>query len=105
VTTRKAYAEVGRITRREARNFAWGIALLPGPKRRAVTALYAFARAVDDLADSANPAREELERVRRDVEALPTSDGTAVLSVRAPRRSGWPCNRSTSCETSPRTGG
>jgi phytoene synthase len=83
VTTREAYAEVGRITRREARNFAWGIALLPGPKRRAVTALYAFARAVDDLADSARPARDELEGLRRDVEALPIFDGTAVLTALA----------------------
>ncbi|MGH3033933.1 MAG: squalene/phytoene synthase family protein, partial [Gaiellaceae bacterium] len=51
VTVREAYTEVVRITRREARNFAWGIALLPRPKRLAVAALYAFARRVDDIAD------------------------------------------------------
>jgi phytoene synthase len=83
VTTREAYAEVGRITRREARNFAWGIALLPGPKRRAVTALYAFARRVDDIADGGQPdaeRRRRLEECRAGVEALPASpDGDAVL--------------------------
>jgi 15-cis-phytoene synthase len=70
-----AYAEVVRITRREARNFAWGIAVLPRPKRLAVAALYAFARRVDDVADDAGlPAAERrrgLEACRAAVEALP----------------------------------
>lgn len=83
MTTREAYAEVGRITRREARNFAWGIALLPGPKRRAVTALYAFARRVDDIADGGQPAAERrvrLDECRAGVDRLPGSpDGDAVL--------------------------
>ena len=46
-----AYAEVERITRREARNFAYGIRVLPRDKRRAISAIYAFARRVDDVAD------------------------------------------------------
>jgi len=70
-----AYAEVSRITRREARNFAWGIAVLPRPKRLAVAALYGFARRVDDIADDAGlPAEERrrgLEACRASVEALP----------------------------------
>jgi phytoene synthase len=75
-----AYAEAGRITRETARSFAWGIRVLPGPKRRAVEALYAFARTVDDLADRQEPARAELERWRTAVQALPSSpDGEAVL--------------------------
>ena len=40
----QAYAEVERITRREAKNFAYGIMVLPRPKRRAIAAIYAFAR-------------------------------------------------------------
>jgi phytoene synthase len=46
-----AYAEVERLTRREARNFAYGIMVLPRPKRQAIAAIYAFARRVDDIAD------------------------------------------------------
>jgi phytoene synthase len=80
MTVEQAYADVLRITQETARNFAWGIRILPGPKRRAVAALYAFARAVDDLADREEPARDELERWRAAVVALPTSpDGDAVL--------------------------
>jgi 15-cis-phytoene synthase len=76
----EAYAETDRITRETARNFAWGIRILPGPKRRAVAALYAFARRVDDLADREEPARAELEAWRAAVEALPSSqDGDAIL--------------------------
>jgi 15-cis-phytoene synthase len=80
MTVDEAYADVLRITNETARNFAWGIRVLPGPKRRAVAALYAFAREVDDLADRQTPARAELERWRTSVEALPASpDGGAVL--------------------------
>ena len=76
----EAYADVLRITQETARNFAWGIRVLPGPKRRAVAALYAFARAVDDLADREEPARAELERWKLAIEELPASpDGDAVL--------------------------
>jgi 15-cis-phytoene synthase len=70
-----AYAEVARITRREARNFAWGIAVLPRPKRLAVAALYAFARRVDDIADDptldAEARARGLEGCRASVAALP----------------------------------
>jgi phytoene synthase len=76
----EAYADVLRITQERARNFAWGIRVLPGPKRRAVAALYAFAREVDDLADRDEPARAELERKRDAVEALPSSpNGDTVM--------------------------
>jgi phytoene synthase len=80
MTVDEAYADVLRITNATARNFAWGIRVLPGPKRRAVAALYAFARIVDDLADREEPARAELEGWREAVESLPESpDGDAVL--------------------------
>jgi 15-cis-phytoene synthase len=80
VNADQAYAETDRITRETARNFAWGIRVLPGPKRKAVAALYAFARRVDDLADREEPARAELESWRAAVEALPAwQDGDAIL--------------------------
>ncbi|MFL5959530.1 MAG: phytoene/squalene synthase family protein [Gaiellaceae bacterium] len=62
-----AYAEVERITRREAKNFAYGIMLLPREKRQAIAAVYAFARRVDDVADGELPPdgkRAELEGLR-----------------------------------------
>ena len=84
MTVRDAYAEALRVTRREARNFAWGIALLPRRKREAVAALYAFARRVDDIADDpdldAGERRRRLERCRASLVALPTPpDGDLVL--------------------------
>jgi 15-cis-phytoene synthase len=80
VSVEGAYAEVLRITQATARNFAWGIRILPAEKRRAVAALYAFARAVDDLADHPEPARAELEARRAAVEALPASlDGDPTM--------------------------
>ena len=39
------------ITRREARNFYYGLRLLPSGKRRALYAVYAWMRVLDDLAD------------------------------------------------------
>lgn len=69
-----AYAECVRITRREARNFAWGIMLMPRPKRLALTALYTYARRVDDIADGgAAPElrREQLASLGAAVERLP----------------------------------
>ena len=50
-TVEEAYADVERLTRARARNFAYGIMLLPKWKRRAIAAIYAFAREVDDVAD------------------------------------------------------
>jgi phytoene synthase len=76
VNVEAAYAECSRITRREARNFAWGIMLLPRPKRVALTALYAFARGVDDIADGPWPPEERrsrLEATRSALRALPAA--------------------------------
>jgi 15-cis-phytoene synthase len=85
VTVEAAYAEVVRITRREARNFAWGIAVLPRSKRLAVAALYAFARRVDDIADDGDlPLQERrrgLEACREAVEALPAAPGDDPVLV------------------------
>jgi phytoene synthase len=58
-----AYAEVGRITRREAKNFAYGIMVLPRAKRQAIAAIYAFARTVDDVADGELPQEEKRARL------------------------------------------
>jgi phytoene synthase len=67
MSVQEAYAEVGRITRREAKNFAYGIMVLPRAKRQAIAAIYAFARRVDDVADGELPLEEkraQLEELR-----------------------------------------
>ena len=50
-----AYALCERIVGSQAKNFSYGIRLLPGPKRRALSAIYAFARRVDDIGDGDLP--------------------------------------------------
>jgi len=47
----RAYADCARITRREARNFYYAFLPLRRDRRRALYALYSFARIADDLAD------------------------------------------------------
>jgi phytoene synthase len=46
-----AYRRCEAITREEAANFFYGIRLLPRSKRQAMSAVYAFARRVDDIGD------------------------------------------------------
>jgi len=45
----RAYCE--QLTRAKARNFYYGLKLLPEPKRSAMFAMYAYMRLVDDIAD------------------------------------------------------
>jgi phytoene synthase len=74
-----AYAEVERVTRREARNFAYGIRVLPRDKRRAISAVYAFARRVDDVADGDLPVEEKRARLRKLRAALDAEPADAML--------------------------
>ena len=55
-----AYATCERIVGSQAKNFSYGIRLLPGPKRRALSAIYAFARRVDDIGDGSLPHEQKL---------------------------------------------
>jgi 15-cis-phytoene synthase len=57
---RAAYRHCEQVTRTQARNFSYGIRLLPPAKRRALSAVYAFARRVDDIGDGTLPADEKL---------------------------------------------
>jgi 15-cis-phytoene synthase len=73
-----AYRECERITWSQARNFAYGIRLLPPAKRRGLAVIYAFARRIDDIGDGAlSPERKiaDLEAARQDVLNL---DGNSV---------------------------
>jgi phytoene synthase len=73
VNADEAYAQCEQITWEQARNFAYGIRLLPPDKRRALAAVYAYARRIDDIGDGGLPAQEktrQLEAAREQVETL-----------------------------------
>jgi 15-cis-phytoene synthase len=73
----EAYRECERITWTQARNFAYGIRLLPAGKRRGLAVIYAFARRIDDIGDGALPPQEKiaaLEEARRAVFDLSSPD-------------------------------
>ncbi|MFE5212356.1 presqualene diphosphate synthase HpnD [Streptomyces sp. NPDC056600] len=57
-----AYSYCETVTGQQARNFAYGIRLLPEAKRRAMSALYAFSRRVDDIGDGDLP--DEVKALR-----------------------------------------
>ena len=58
--TRAAYRYCEEITWSQARNFAYGIRLLPPAKRQALAAVYAFARRIDDIGDGDLPPPAKL---------------------------------------------
>jgi phytoene synthase len=51
------------LTRSQARNFYYGLKLLPEPKRSAMFAMYSYMRLVDDIADGedGNPTQQRAE--------------------------------------------
>jgi len=70
LTLEAAYVRCEEITATEAKNFAYGIRLLPPPKRRAMSALYALARRIDDVGDGNDPVdrkRVALDAIRHQV--------------------------------------
>jgi 15-cis-phytoene synthase len=88
VTAERAYAEVERLTRKRARNFAYGIMVLPRDKRRAIAAIYAFARRVDDVADGDLPPAEKRARLEELAAALdrPPGDDAMLVALADARR-------------------
>jgi phytoene synthase len=60
VDVHAAYRHCEEITWSQARNFAYGIRLLPPAKRQALAAVYAFARRIDDIGDGDLPAPAKL---------------------------------------------
>ena len=55
-----AYRHCEQITWSQARNFSYGIRLLPPAKRQALATVYAFARRVDDIGDGHLPRPDKL---------------------------------------------
>ncbi len=58
----KSHGFCRAITRRKAKNFYYGLKLLPEPKRSAMYALYAYMRLVDDIADDDTGQRSLAQR-------------------------------------------
>jgi phytoene synthase len=79
-----AYDECEVITRREAKNFSYGIRLLRPPERRALSAVYALARRIDDIGDgdwSVEDKLSGLSRVRKDVDSPTDTDDPVLVAM------------------------
>jgi phytoene synthase len=80
-----AYEACAAITKTEAGNFSYGIRLLPPYKRDALSAVYALARRIDDIADGDRvPVAQraaELDRLREAIAAPPPADDPVLLAV------------------------
>lgn len=73
--TARAYAHCEAVTRAEAANFFYGIRLLSPERRRAISAVYAFARRVDDIGDGSLEPGEKLRRLEAEAMALTAAEG------------------------------
>ncbi len=83
---RAAYRRCEEITWSQARNFSYGIRLLPPAKRQALAAVYAFARRIDDIGDGDLPAPDKLAALagaRASVMALASDGHRAIGKARA----------------------
>ena len=84
-TAEDAYAHCERSRARQAANFYYGIRLLPRERRRAMCAVYAFARRVDDIGDGALERSREAAPARRRGAALAELQWPATASAAARR--------------------
>ena len=73
------------ITRTRARNFWYGIRLLPEPKRQALASVYAMARRIDDVGDGDLPAgdkRAALDEIATSLAHVsPESDDPVLAAI------------------------
>src|SRR4051812_38570918 len=69
------------LTRRAARNFYYGLKLLPEAKRRAMFALYGYMRLVDDIADDDAHQRTLAER-KSDLDQWESLTHQAIAAAR-----------------------
>jgi phytoene synthase len=84
VNVSDAYDACEAITKREAKNFSYGIRLLRAPERRALSAVYALARRIDDIGDGDGTVEEKqsgLAKVRKDIEALDDHDDPVMVGI------------------------
>src|SRR5437764_3983629 len=92
------YSVCRGITRSQAKNFYYGFLVLPKRKRQALSAVYAFMRRCDDIADDpALSARDRKQKLDAWLDAFhaaqgghPTDDPVLLAVVDAQRRFGIP---------------
>jgi len=88
-----AYSVCRSIARSAAKNFYYGFAVLPHRKRNALSAVYAFMRRCDDIADDITLSAEDrhnqlldwLDKVHRALAAQPTDDPVLLALTDAQR--------------------
>jgi 15-cis-phytoene synthase len=89
-----AYSVCRSIARSAAKNFYYGFMVLPRPKRDALSAVYAYMRRCDDIADDNTLSRDDrhnkladwLDKVHRALAAQPTDDPVLLALTDAQRR-------------------
>ena len=91
-TLARSRAYCRQLTKAQAKNFYYGLKLLPEPKRSAMFALYAYMRLVDDIADDEDGRTvrqrvDELERWRQQTHRI--LDGSTTYGDDAGRDL-WP---------------
>ncbi len=85
VTLARSRAYCEHLTRTQAKNFYYGLKLLPEPKRSAMFTLYAYMRLVDDIADDEDGRTvrqriDELEAWREHTHSILDGRGTDIQS-------------------------
>jgi 15-cis-phytoene synthase len=88
-TVADAYRECEAITKQQARNFYYGIRLLPAAKRSALCAVYAISRRIDDIGDGDLPRDKKttaLAELRASLRRPPSSDPVLVALTDAATR-------------------
>jgi phytoene synthase len=89
-----AYSVCRSIARAAAKNFYYGFAVLPHRKRNALSAVYAFMRRCDDIADDGSLSRDDrhnrlaewLDKAHRALAGQPTDDPVLMALTDAQRR-------------------
>ena len=79
-----AYRLCESITRDQARNFYYGIRLLPAAKRSVLCAVYALARRIDDIGDGDLPTEEKvraLADLRAELSVVDTASDPVLVAV------------------------
>jgi 15-cis-phytoene synthase len=93
VNVEAAYEWCESVTRKEAKNFAYGIRLLRKPERQAMSAIYALARRIDDIGDGPGSPEEKfagLHHVRKDLDPIDPKTNDPVLAAVADAASRYP---------------